>query len=261
MRPALAAIIIGLSLPAVATAQDEPADIPPLAPRSADEATIVTITPYAWLAGVSGPAEVSPALPRPDIDSDSSGIFDNLDFFGFAVGEVSKGRWGASLDVAYIAMTFGDDLQLPPAFPLGGELSLDGAVTTVEGFYRFRPAEDVDLDVMGGVRLFWLDLGLEVHGPGGTTLLQGEAEDSWADVIVGVRGRWTPGRWAFTAQADIGGGDGTSSRGAVLMADYRLTRHFGVMGGYRWLEFDHDKGGRELDLTLAGPMIGARWTF
>lgn len=261
MRLATAALIAGLGLPAVVWAQSAPAaDIAPLPPPAVDD-VVITLTPYAWLAGVSGPAEVSPALPRPDIESDSSGIFDNLNFFGFGVGEVSKGRFGAMVDLAYVSFTFGEDLDLPPAFPLGGALDLDGAVTTIEGFYRFSPSDDVDLDVMGGVRVIWVDLGLKVHGPGGTTLFQGESSDTWADAVIGGRARWTPGRWTFSAQGDIGGGDDTSSWGAMLTADYRLTEHFGIMGGYRWLEFDYGKGNRDVNLTLDGPVIGASWTF
>lgn len=238
-----------------ARAQDIP---PPPPPPPADELQ-VTIMPYGWLAGVSGPAEVSPALPKPDVDSDTSGIFDNLNFFGFAVGEVTKGRWGATLDVAYVDFTFGDDVTLPPAIPLEPELDLKGAVTTIEGFYRFSPAEDVDLDVMGGVKIFWVDLGLDLNGPLG--LVRGEAEDSWADLAIGARVRWTPGRWTLSAQADAGWGDSTSDWGAILLADYRLTEHFGVVGGYRWLEFDYGKGDRDLNLTLEGPIVGATWRF
>lgn len=262
MRPATGLFIASLLLPTASWAQEKATpDISPPAPREAD-AMIITIMPYGWLAGVSGPAEVSPALPRPLVDSDSSGIFDNLDFFGFAAGEVSKGRFGATVDVAYVSFTFDDDLDLPSGpTVLSGELGLDGAITTVEAFYRFEPAEDLDLDLMGGVRVFWLDLELQAEGPLGGTLYEGEAEDTWADVVVGVRARWTPGRWTFTAQGEIGAGSDTSDWGVMLLADYRLTKHFGIVGGYRWLEFDYGKGSRDVDLTLDGPIVGASWTF
>jgi|GEM_PF-1067688 len=260
MRLAIGLFVAGLLLPAAAWAQD-PADIPPSTPVSDDE-VVVTLMPYGWLAGVSGPAEVSPALPRPEVDSDSRSIFDNLNFFGFAVGEVSKGRVGVLADVAYVDFTFDKELDLRSGATLfSGALDLKGAITTIEGFYRFEPAEDVDLDLLAGVKVFWLDLDLQVEGPLGGTLFQGEAEDTWADFAVGARVRWTPGRWTFSALGDIGAGDDTSDWGVMLLADYRVTRHLGVVGGYRWLEFDYGKGDRDVNLTLDGPVIGATWTF
>jgi hypothetical protein len=267
MRPATGLFIAGVFLlPAAAWAQDPtpapPADIPPPPPPDSDP-LVVTLMPYGWLAGVSGPAEVSPSLPRPEVDSDSSSIFDNLNFFGFAAGEISKGRFGGMVDIAYVDFTFDKDLDIRDSGPvlLSGQLDLTGAITTVEGFYRFKPADDVDLDLLAGVRVFWLDLGLEVEGPLGGTLFEGEAEDTWADVVIGGRMRWTPGRWTFSAQADIGGGDDTSDWGAVLLADYQLTEHFGIVGGYRWQQFEYGKGNRDVDLTLDGPIIGATFTF
>lgn len=233
-------------------------------PALAQDEVQISVMPYAWLAGVSGPSGVepdggSPLFPSPDIDSESSGIFDNLNFFGFAVGEARRGSWGVTADIAYVDFTFGEELDIPQPIPLDPSLDLKGAVTTIEGFYRFSPAEDVDLDVMAGVKVFWIDLDFDAGGPLG--ILRGEAEDSWADIAVGGRVRWTPGRWTLSAQADVGAGDDTSNWGAILLADYRLTEHFGLVGGYRWLEFDYGKGRRDLNLTLDGPILGAAWRF
>ncbi len=236
---------------------------PAMAQEPPDDEVEVTVMPYGWLAGVSGstglgPSSGSPDFPAPDVESDSSGIFDNLNVFGFAVGEVRKGRWGATVDIAYVDFTFGEDLDVAPAI-LDPELDLKGAVTTVEGFYRFSPAEDLDLDVMGGVKVFWVDLSFDAGGPLG--LVRGESEDTWADLAVGGRVRWTPGRWTLSAQADAGVGDDTSDWGVILLADYRVTEHFGLVGGYRWLEFEYGKGDRDLNLTLDGPIVGASWRF
>lgn len=263
MRLAAGLIVAGaLSAPCAAWAQDTAYDIPPQAPPPSDE-FVITVMPYGWLAGVSGPAEVAPGLPRPDIDSSGGSIFDNLDFFGFAVGEVNKGAWGAVVDVAVVSLTFDDDdvrFRDGPAL-LSGELGLDGTVLTLEGFYRVQPTPDVDIDLLAGVRAFWLDLDLQVEGPLGGTLFEGEADNSWADVVVGGRVRWKPGRWTLVAQADVGGGDDTSNWGAFLTANYRVTESFGIVGGYRWLEFDYGKGDRDVKLLLDGPLIGATWTF
>lgn len=254
-------VATALAAPCVAWAQDAPSDIPPPPPPPSDE-FVITVMPYAWLAGVSGPAEVAPGLPRPDVDSSGGSIFDNLDFFGFAVGEVNKGEWGALVDVAVVSLTFDEDVTFRDGPTLlSGELGIDGTVLTLEGFYRFKPKPEVDIDLLAGVRAFWLDLDLQVEGPLGGTLFDGQADDVWADVVVGGRVRWTPGRWKLVAQADIGGGSDTSNWGAMLAAHYQITESFGVVGGYRWLEFDYSKNQRDVNLTLDGPLIGASWTF
>lgn len=290
MRLATAILIAGLGLPATALAETDVAvetaevvdvadtsavdnvaeaakDIEPGSPGSYDDDIHVVLMPYAWIAGVSGDGDANDSgtgpgpgpLPPFELDADSSNIFDDLNFFGFAVGEISKGRWGVAIDVAYIDFTFGDDLDLPPAFSIDPELDLKGSVTTVEGFYRFPVSDEVDIDAMAGIKVFWLKLALDLNGPLG--ILQGEREDTWSDFAIGARARWTPGRWTFSAQGDVGFGDNTSDWGVMLLADYRFTEHFGVVGGYRWLEFDYEKGGRDTNLTLDGPIIGATIRF
>jgi opacity protein-like surface antigen len=228
-----------------------------LAATGAMAETTVRMGTYVWLPTVEGPLGLVPAQPPPVLDDN---ILDNLQFFGFGVGEVSGDRFGATFDFAYVDLDFGDNVEVLSANPLTPKLSTKAMVGTVNGFYRLHDGETVSVDVTGGVRGFWLETDFTLTGPNGGEIDAG-GDTNWVDAVVGARARGQFGRWGLTGQGDVGGGSHTSSWQVQGLVEYDLSSRWRLMGGYRYLHFDNGKRRADVDMDLKGPLFGFTYRF
>lgn len=220
------------------------------------------VTPYVWAAGISGAVQTGSQVPRPDVDLNIGDTFSNLDFFGFAGGEVVGDRFGAMGDFVYVAVSAGaGTTRLPPALALDGNLDLKIAVWSLAGFYRFHSGPRVDIDLIGGIRGYWVKTDLTVDGPF-NTVFTGSADTSWVDGMVGARFRGQIGRRvAIQAQADVGAGGSKLSWEALGFLDYQFSDRWSGILGYRYLDVERTSHGRDIDVALSGPLIGAQFRF
>lgn len=62
---------------------------------------VVSVTPYLWVAGLSGDVGLFGRQPV-NVDMSFGDIFGNLRFGGMVVGEVHNGRWGVFADLIYV---------------------------------------------------------------------------------------------------------------------------------------------------------------
>jgi len=213
---------------------------------------------YVWLPTVEGPLGLNPDRPTPTLGDGS--ILDNLQFFGFGVAELSGDRFGALVDFAYVDIGFGDEVELPPQLPLKPDLDTKAMVGSVNAFYRVVDGDKWDVDLTAGVRGFWLETDFTLSGPN-TDLIDAGADTSWFDGIVGARARGQYGKWGFTGQADTGWGSDTTSWQAQALVEYDISDRWRLMGGYRYLHFENEKGRRNVDLDLKGPLFGFTYRF
>lgn len=245
------AAVLGLSLGSLAIASSAIF----AAPASAE--TTVRMGTYVWLPTIEGPYGLAPAQPPPIVDGN---VLDNLKFFGFGVGEISGERVGATFDFAYVNLNFGQDVKFNGPIGLTPDLDAKALVGSVNGFYRIYDGEKVSVDVTGGVRGYWLESTFTLSAPN-TTLIDASGDTNWFDGTVGGRVRGQFGKWGLTGQADSGWGSDTSSWQAQGLVEYDLSSRWRLMGGYRYLHFENDKGKRDVDLDLKGPLFGFTYRF
>lgn len=268
MRPAAGWLIIAASLVAASAqgADLEPA-ADPEAPAAGRPAFALQVTPYLWAAGIEGhvsPFERGPTIP---IEKPFSEIWDDLNFGGFV------NVWGRyesfvfSADVMYVdttdAKSFG---PLPPPLPpipsAEAEVDTQQFTATLQGGYRVIDAPSFTLDALGGVR-FW-HIANDVSVEAGPISLQYDEDFGWADPVIGARAflRITD-KLSLQAQADYGGFDvGAEETWQVLAtANYVLSDHFSISGGYKVLNVNYDDDGHVFDTTLSGPVLGVTWRY
>jgi hypothetical protein len=224
----------------------------------ADDDVTFRMGTYVWLPAVKGPLGLTPDRPTPVLGDGN--ILDNLQFFGFGVAELSKDRVGALVDFAYVDIGFGDDVELPPALPLKPDLDTKAMVGSINGFYRIVDGDNWDLDLTAGVRGFWLETDFTLSAPN-TTLIDAGGKTNWVDGIIGARAQGRYGKWGLTGQIDSGWGSDTTSWQGQALVDYDLSSRWRLMGGYRYLHFENDKGRRNIDLDLKGPLFGFTYRF
>lgn len=213
---------------------------------------------YVWLPTIEGPLGLNPDRPTPVLGDGS--ILDNLQFFGFGVAELSGDRFGALVDFAYVDIGFGDEVELPPQLPLKPDLDTKAMVGSLNGFYRVVDGDTWDVDLTAGVRGFWLETDFTLSGPN-TDVIDASGDTNWFDGIIGARARGQYGKWGLTGQIDTGWGDDTTSWQGQALVEYDVSSRWRLLGGYRYLHFENDKGRVDVDLDLKGPLFGFTYRF
>ena len=119
----------------------------------------------------------------------------------------------------------------------------------------------LDVDMLVGVRLMWTETDLTLRRDDGLTL-RAKPDDMWMDPIAGVRGIYqlSP-HWSITAYGDVGSGASDLTWQAYGAANYQVNDCVRLLAGWRHLKDDFDDDGFVYDVTMAGPMLGASFSF
>jgi hypothetical protein len=240
----------------------------------------VQITPYMWAAGLKG--DISPFRRGPTIhvDKSFSDVMDDLKIGGFVNVWARYDRFVFSGDAMYVDTADSHATGPLPAFQIPGlgvvippGASVDAKVdskqftATLQGGYRFLDTPQFSLDVLGGVRFWYISNDVRVIAShpliGSRSASHGE-DFGWADPVIGAR-VFLPltEKLSLQAQADIGGfGAGSDfTWSALATVNYIINDSFSVSAGYKVLDVDYNHGGHVFDTQLSGPVLGATWRF
>lgn len=217
---------------------------------AADDEWQFQLTPYIWLAGITGDM-TSDGVEMPPINPDYSFFsLDNLDGVAFLSFAATKGRWSIQSDLVYVS--FADTISIDP---LDADWGLDGAILELSAGYRPEGWQNTRLIFgMRGVELA-VDATLT---PGPT----GSSDVSFVDPIIGVRHQQVfDNKWGVYARGDIGTGGSEVMVNAELAGTYQFTDTFTLMFGYRYLGIEVEDGETLLDLAVHGYSIGFQFAW
>jgi hypothetical protein len=205
------------------------------------------LTPYAWLAGLSGDVAVQGQQESIDFSVD-----DMWDFrtWGMTIhSEAKRAPWSLIFDFKYTRREQEEDatrLEITTWLVEAG-----AAYTVIERF-----------EVLGGIRYFDVNADIKEN-----QIPTAEGNESWIDPIVGGRYTWPFARdWSFLARGDVGGfGVGSDfTWNVVAGVDYRVG-DVSFFFGYRAFGVDYSSGtGDDLfkyDVIRNGPGIGMTFRF
>lgn len=222
----------------------------------------VAVTPYLWVAGITGSIRTPvAALPTQQVGASFGDLLAHLNAVPVMVaGEARTGRFGVSADLMAISVK-GDIATTGPLFS-GGSAQLTQIIGT--GLVTFRLVETANqaLDAGLGVRAFGIATKFSLD----SGLLPGFSRSpgmSWADPIIAARYHYEFGSgWGLTAYGDIGGGpDSDLTWQAFGTVDYRLSGSTTFRAGYRYLNFQHSGPVLQQNMGMGGPIIGATIRF
>jgi Outer membrane protein beta-barrel domain len=245
----IAAAVLVLAVPA--SAQTPPPSKP--SPWSFE------VTPYLWAAGLHGDFEARGRSAS--VDPSFSDLLKNLDFGLSMFSELRYDRWALLLDGQYLKLS--SDADTPgPAF---SKVEVTSQTGILGPSLAYRPlwTKHFTLDVLAGIRAWWVDTELELK-PGQLPGVTVDQSKSWVDPIIGVRFGWQfADNWFLRAVGDVGGfGAGSDlTWQAFAGVGYQFHRHWSVTAGYRALAVDFDKSGFELDVIMHGPVVGVGFRF
>ena len=229
-------------------------------------------TIYLWASGIDATTNTGG-----DVDISFNDIIDNLDMAFMGSFGAHKGKWSLLADAIYMDLSQSDGgSETIPV--LGGavtinrniktDIDMKSWITTFSGAYNVVDNDRATLDVLGGARYLWLDVGLKLDlstsaGPL-ITSRQAKVSDSdhvW-DGIVGVRGKikLNNKKWYIPYYADIGTGDSDLTWQALAGVGYTF-RWGDVLLAYRYLDYNFKSDFLMEDMNISGPALGARFRF
>ncbi len=224
------------------------------------------ISPYLWMAGLSGDVGVNSRLPLPviNVDVDFKDIFENIDWTPppiMLAGEVRYDRFGLVSDLIFLGLESGGARSRGPV-SVAAEVDLDVVVWSFAGAFRVIQDGPATLDLLAGGRLWNADATGTLTGPLATR--QRSGSQTWVDPIVGVLGRLElGGGFALQVEGDVGGFGVSSDLDWQVMGmiQYALEDWIALEAGYRHLAVDFEDDGFVFDAALSGPLIGASLRF
>lgn len=241
---AVAALALGL-LGTQAWAQD----------KAAADAWRFQLTPYVWLTGLDGSVRPFKGAPTAHVNKSFSDVLDKLDAAAFLNGTARKGHYVLHGDLSYASTS--DKAALPMGLSAHAKVKQTSLTLTGGRNWMLNPQSSIDL--MAGLRLWQIKADVKVPG-----LASAQSNTSFVDPVVAARWRYDIApRWSTLLYADMGGLDMGSKftwqvHGSV---NYQLKDNIYISLGYRHLSVDYRDGGKQLDFSQSGPIVGATFRF
>lgn len=219
-----------------------------------------SVTGYAWLAGLEGDVGVNGNVAH--VDASIGDVLSNFDIGYMSVAEARYERFGVFTDVVYGKLSASQDTPLG-ILANNVDLSSQSLMWTVAGEYRLVDTPEASLDAFAGFRLYWLKNELEFNPPGllgGTTASQTE---TWADPIVGLKGRYSfSPQFYLTAWGLVGGGASSEVLWDIMGGvGYDFSDSWSAVVGYRAAGVDYENDGFVYDTVQQGPILGVTYRF
>lgn len=216
---------------------------------------------YGWATAIDG--TISAGGRSADVDVAFKDVLKHLDMTFMGAAELRYKRWGFMGDLVYARLH--DDIA-PPAgivFSSTHEVVKE-TIGTFALSYRVVDSKPAYLDLFAGARVYSFYSQIVLRPNLGQQGFSADGTTTWADPILGLRGRYYVSRAVFlNGYGDVGGfGAGSELSWQVLGAvGVQAARWCDVQLGYRALGFEYGSGNRKQEITTHGPIIGATIHF
>jgi len=217
------------------------------------------LTPYFWLAGISGTIGIAP-LPSQPVSATFGDILSHLTFGIMGTGEVRRGRFGVLADAVYMNLSR-DDIASPPAWS-GANANLKQGLYTFAATIRATKGK-IPLDVVAGGRYSNISATVDLMA-GTLPARSGSAGEGWWAPFIGVRVLVPLSRkWELAGYGDFGGFDGYANTQWQLLGgiNYKISKLVVAKVGYRYIDVEYIKNQLSQDLAFGGFYLGAGFRF
>lgn len=229
---------------------------------SAGDRWTFNFTPYVWGTGLKGNIDTFPPAPSVSVNAKFTDIAKDLNLAFMGTGELRKGRFGILADVFWVKLSASADASVGLFFS-GATLESETLMTKVAGAYRVAEYKRAWLDLIAGVRGYYVNNDLNLRA--GLLLPSMTISNStgWVDGLGELRGRVNICKGLYAVSTTLAGGGGSD----IVMdlmggVGYEFNRHISVIGGYRYAKVDYRKSSGFLwDVEYKGPFLGMGFTF
>ena len=212
--------------------------------------------PYLWGAGIRGHVGHK-STGTASVKSDFSNIARTVDMSLMFMGEARRGPYSVLADLMYI------DTDTRNRLPTGSKLEVEGKTASgfLGGGYTVLGDDDYRVDVAGGVRVWYSSTTLTLHG-GQASGHSGSDNATWADAMVGLRGRYAVNeRFWLSSWGMVGAGQSREDWDLAALAGWEFTPGFSAVAGYRAMGVNYRNDGFVYDIVQKGPLLGISGRF
>ena len=217
-----------------------------------DDEWHLSLTPYAWLAGLSGRIGFAGGIA--DVDLTAGDVLDHTDLSVSALLEARRSKWLLRLNMTYMSMS---DRK---AVEEGSESTVifehDQTILEPELGYTVYAADWGGIDALAGGRYWHPKVDVSADSPEGDLAIASGSR-SWIDGIGGLRVRLNPAeRWHMSAKGDVGAGGSKLTWQVIGGVGYDLSHCCSLDAAYRHLDIDYDRDALVNDSHLSGFALG-----
>ena len=217
------------------------------------------LTPYFWLAGITGTIGIG-RLPSQEVSASFSDILSHLTFGIMGTGEVRRGRFGVLADAVYMNVSQ-DGITSPPEWS-GANANLKQGLYTFAATVRATKGK-IPLDVVAGGRYANISGTVDLVA-GALPARSGSSSEGWWAPFIGVRVLVPLSRkWELAGYGDFGGFDGYANTQWQLLGgiNYKISKLVVAKVGYRYIDVEYIKNELNQDLAFGGFYLGAGFRF
>jgi hypothetical protein len=192
-------------------------------------------------------------------------VLDDLQFAFMGTLGARNDKWSMLADVIYMDLSQTENLR-NNTLPGGGSVTVNDTIDLQAWIvsptvgYVVHSSEVGRVEVLGGLRYFWVDLGIQIDVNDTEVFNESASKDFW-DGIVGMRAKFDVGQsWYLPMYFDIGAGDSDFTWQAYAGVGYHFSSFDAVLM-YRYLDFEFDNLAAASDLVIKGPLLGAVFKF
>jgi opacity protein-like surface antigen len=233
--------------------------VPPTpAPASTDEWQY-QLTPYAWIAGISGTARIGNLTAEVSSGVTDTSVHINFAFMG--AFEAHKDKLTVLVDLQF--SNLGTNKATPgPGFS-AVKTTTKTFVLDPEVGYRFAENKEKGrfVELVGGMRYWHLNEQLDFTA-GILSARSASASRDWVDGVVGLRGKAALSKkWFVTGKMDLGGGGSKFTYQLLGGVGVMVSKKIALVGGYRDIYVNKTSDDFQFKMSLHGPIIGLGFKF
>ena len=124
-------------------------------------------------------------------------------------------------------------------------------------------SDTFELNIIGGARYLYLDLEIGEYINTPEKPLNGQVADSGSnwDAIIGLRGEYAFNeKWYMPVYLDVGTGDSEFTWQALAGFGYKFNKWDFILA-WRYLDWEFDDSPALDNLSINGPLVGAKFIF
>ena len=218
----------------------------------------VGVSIYGWFPGVHG--TVGALGHEAGVQASFSDVFHTLKGIVPIAVEFDKGRWVVPVDYLWIKLGVDKGIPFNDLDQTSINVHLTQSILTPKLGYRVYDGEHMKMDVLGGIRYWYLGQNLALVPSG----LNVSRSANWVDGLGGARFLFPLGDKAtVTVAGDAGAGGANLDYQVVGLLNYQFTPRWGLGLGWRYLDVDYRPSSHQFvyDIIQNGPIAGLIFNF
>lgn len=234
------------------------------APLMADESASGSDWNYSASIYVWGSSMNITTPPGREVEVPFYQILNDLKMVFMGDFTASNDKWSIMTDVIYLDMKQKNIHD--PSRPIGELLDVTSSVQMKSWIvsptfgYALHNSDKARVEVFGGLRYLWIDLGVQISAQGNPVFDKSGSEGFW-DGIVGLRTKVNLNeKWFMPMSIDVGGGNSDGTWQGLAGIGYDWGR-FNTSLTYRYLQWKFDDVPTMSKLVVKGPLLNFNFTF